>query len=85
MRRILVPAVALFCGAVLLGTKAAQPSYIFVWAGDSAGKASDFLAVVNADPSSSKYGEVVASVPTGAAGAHPHHTEGEMSAIISSR
>ena len=80
MRRILFPAVALFCSAVLLGTKTAQPSYIFVWAGDSAGKASDFLAVVNADPSSSKYGEVVASVPTGVAGAHPHHTEGEMPA-----
>lgn len=55
-------------------------SYVFLWAGDSAGVASDFLAVIDADPRSAQYGRIVASLPTGAAGTHPHHTEAEMPA-----
>jgi hypothetical protein len=51
--------------------------YLFAWAGDSAGKASDFLAVIDATPSSPQYGSVVTSLPTGMAGTHPHHTEVE--------
>lgn len=31
-------------------------------------------------PSSPTYGRIVASLPTGTAGSHPHHTELEMSA-----
>lgn len=58
---------------------AAAPSkYLFVWAGDSAEKASDFLAVIDADRSSPKYGSVLTSLPTGVSGTHPHHTEAEM-------
>jgi hypothetical protein len=53
---------------------------LFLWAGDADGKASDFLAVIDADPASSSYGAIVASIATGAAGAHPHHTEHEMPA-----
>jgi hypothetical protein len=58
----------------------AQParSYLFVWAGDADQKASDFLGVIDADPSSGRYGTIVGSLPTGAAGTHPHHTEPEM-------
>jgi hypothetical protein len=41
---------------------------------------SDFLAVIDATPSSAHYGEVLTSIPTGTAGSHPHHTEGEMPA-----
>ena len=52
--------------------------YLYVWAGDTAHKASDFLAVIDAKPSSPTYGQVVTSVPTGVAGAHPHHTEAEL-------
>ena len=60
---------------------AAPPgSYLFLWAGDSDHKASDFLAVIDADPASPRYGAVVASLPTGESGTHPHHTEHEMSA-----
>lgn len=54
--------------------------YLYVWAGDSARKASDFLAVINADPNSSQYGAVVTSIATGSVGAMPHHTEAEMPA-----
>src|SRR5262245_10678133 len=54
--------------------------YLFVWAGDSTGTASDFLAVIDAAPSSPHYGSVVATLPTGMSGAHPHHTEAEPAA-----
>ena len=54
--------------------------YLYVWAGDSAQKASDFLAVVDANAQSPRYGTVVASLPTGVAGTHPHHTEATLSA-----
>ena len=58
----------------------AAGSYLFVWAGDADGKASDFLAVIDANPASAGYGSIVASVPTGEAGTHPHHTEDVMPA-----
>ena len=58
----------------------AVPSYLFLWAGDADGKASDFLAVIDAAPGSARYGSIVASIPTGTAGTHPHHTELEMPA-----
>ena len=75
---------ALFLPA-LLATLAAchterDSTYLYVWAGDSAAKASDFLAVIDATPSSAHYGSIVASLPTGAVGTHPHHTEAEMPA-----
>jgi len=77
MRRVL--------GAVLLSLcaargGAAQPSYLFVWAGDADAKASDFLGVIDADPKSAGYGKIVASLPVGEVGTHPHHTEHEMPA-----
>ena len=57
-----------------------QKDYLYVWAGDSAQKASDFLAVVDANARSPKYGTVVASLPTGVSGTHPHHTEATLAA-----
>ncbi|MGH7583164.1 MAG: hypothetical protein ACREL5_08070 [Gemmatimonadales bacterium] len=67
--------------AILAGChRSAHPSYLFVWAGDSARKASDFLAVIDATPGSSHYGAVLTSLPTGIAGTQPHHTELEMPA-----
>lgn len=61
-------------------TAESAASYLYVWAGDSAGKASDFLAVIDAAPDSPTYGAVVSRVEVGEAGAHPHHTEAEMPA-----
>lgn len=52
--------------------------YLFVWAGDSDGKDSDFLAVIDARPSAATYGEIVATLPVGANGTFPHHTEYEF-------
>lgn len=58
---------------------ATSPSkYLYVWSGDSAEKASDFLAVIDADPASAKYGSVLTTLPTGVIGTNPHHTEAEM-------
>lgn len=54
-------------------------SFLFVWAGDGEGTASDFLGVIDADRRSPNYGAIVASIPTGVAGTHPHHTENEVS------
>ena len=54
-----------------------QHSYVYVWVSDSAQTASDFIAVIDADASSSAYGTVVSSLPVGAAGM-AHHTEAEL-------
>jgi selenium-binding protein 1 len=50
--------------------------FLFVWAGDQARRAPDFLAVVDFDESSPNYGKVITTVPLPAAGAsgnEPHH------------
>ena len=49
---------------------------LYIWAGDQARTNPDFLAVVNFDEHSPKYGKVVTSVPLpgpGATGNEPHH------------
>lgn len=50
-------------------------SYLFVWAGDDSAKSSDFLAVIDADAGSARYGQVVASVSVPGASGKPHHSE----------
>ena len=79
MRQLLLVAI-LASAAGTVTQPAASGSYLFVWAGDAAGKGSDFLGVIDADRSSSTYAAIVASVPVGQAGTHPHHTEQEMPA-----
>lgn len=77
MRRVLFTVLLVACGAC---RNPSPSSYLFLWAGDADHKASDFLAVIDAESTSATYGKVVASVPTGVAGTHPHHTEHELSA-----
>ena len=79
-RRSFVAAIALSCAACRHDAPPPSGEYLFVWAGDSAGTSSDFLGVIDASPSSPTYGAVVASVPTGVAGTHPHHTEAVLAA-----
>lgn len=57
---------------------AQKNSYLFVWCGDDAKTSSDFLAVIDADPASPRYGQTVASVAVPGAPGTPHHTELEM-------
>lgn len=54
--------------------------YLFVWSGDDAKTGSDFLAVIDANPDSPKYGQALASVAVPGKSGIPHHTELEMPA-----
>ncbi len=60
-----------------------QPSvspYLLIWSGDQRREQPDFLAVLDADPASRTYGQVVRRLPVNASGAMPHHTEYEFPA-----
>jgi hypothetical protein len=46
----------ILAGASCSSRTRAAPSYLFLWAGDADGKASDFLAVIDAVPASPRYG-----------------------------
>lgn len=72
MRNIVWVVLVLLCASV---TFAQQGPYLFVWAGDDAKKASDFLGVLDANPASPKYGQIVASVAVPGPTGTPHHTE----------
>ena len=52
------------------------PKTLYVWAGDQARVAPDFLAVVDFDEDSPRYGRVIGTVPVpapGSSGNEPHH------------
>ena len=52
------------------------PDTLYVWAGDQARVAPDFLAVIDFDEDSPRYGTVLSTVPVpspGSAGNEPHH------------
>ncbi len=80
MRRGLAAAIVISCAACRSEAPRPTGEYLFVWAGDSAGASSDFLGVIDASPSSPTYGSIIASLPTGVAGTHPHHTEAVLAA-----
>jgi len=54
--------------------------YLFAWTGDPAGKGNDFLAVIDADPASPSYGNLVTTVATDQPTGLIHHTEYTMPA-----
>lgn len=57
-------------------TGAAREKYLYVWTGDQARKAPDFLAVVDFDEASKTYGKLLTTVPLpdpGASNNEPHH------------
>ena len=59
------------------GPRANRPAKtLYIWAGDQARIAPDFLAVINFDEDSEQYGKVIRTVPIpapGGAGNEPHH------------
>lgn len=77
MRRLFLFSI-LVLSLTLSSAAGKKKSYLFAWCGDMEKKASDFLAVIDADPESPQYGQVLRTLPTGVAGAVPHHTEIEM-------
>ena len=71
---------AVCCGFLALyayAASAADSSYLFVWTGDADRQDSDFLAVLDANPKSPSYGDILTTVTVGyPSGAH--HSEHRM-------
>ena len=63
------------CAATLLAQKASESRYLVTWVGDIDRSDSDFLAVLDVDPGSKTYTQVLNTVPVDAKGTVPHHTE----------
>ncbi|MGH7558758.1 MAG: hypothetical protein ACREMD_13450, partial [Gemmatimonadota bacterium] len=73
-----VPATA-ETGAREVAERPAEPArHLYVWAGDADRADSDFLAVLDADPASPDYGQVLTTLPVDRRGTWPHHTEHRM-------
>src|SRR3989454_12741282 len=51
--------------------------YLLVWAGDADRQSSDFLAVIDADPTSPSYGKVLRTYPVRSRGNEPHALNAE--------
>lgn len=58
----------------------ASGHYLFAWTGDLAHKGNDFLAVIDADPTSPAYGHLVTTLVTDQQTVRIHHTEYTMPA-----
>ena len=85
MRRFSFALALIFCTVNIFtpaeAQKAAAPDdYLFVWAGDAAKQGNDFLAVIDADPASPAYGQLVTTVVTEQQTKRVHHTEYTMPA-----
>jgi hypothetical protein len=85
MRRFSLALALIFCTVNIFtpaeAQKAAAPDdYLFVWAGDAAKQGNDFLAVIDADPASPAYGQLVTTVVTEQQTKRVHHTEYTMPA-----
>jgi len=85
MTRLLCAAALIFC--VVSGPLKSQDpkttateDYLFAWAGDAGQKGNDFLAVIDADPSSASYGKLVTTLATDQKTIQVHHTEYTMPA-----
>ncbi len=60
--------------------KNAKSPYLLIWGGDKQHGEPDFLAVIDADPSSRTYGHLIRRLPMKESGMMPHHTEYEFPA-----
>src|SRR5438034_779471 len=71
-----VIALLLAAGATRGSAEHGEERHLFIWAGDQARTAPDFLTVVDFDERHEKYGKVITTVPLpgpGATGNEPHH------------
>jgi methanethiol oxidase len=50
-----------------------RESLLYVWTRDATGDGSDFIAVVDADPRSPRFGQIVSTAPTGSTNNEAHH------------
>ncbi len=53
-------------------------SFLYVWTGDADSASADFLAVIDVRRGSATYADVISTVPVGAKGTGPHHTEHQV-------
>jgi hypothetical protein len=81
-----LPALALACCSIGFPMWSQQRQtkapghYMFAWSGDIEGAGNDFLAVIDADPASRSYGQLVTTVVTDQPTMQVHHTEYVMPA-----
>ena len=71
----------LLLSVLACGRPAAGPApsrFLYVWAGDKDEQDSDFLAVVDIEPASPTYGQVVTTEPVAMKGTLPHHLEYQL-------
>jgi 56kDa selenium binding protein (SBP56) len=54
--------------------------YLFAWTGDAEKQSNDFLAVIDADPTSANYGQLLTTLATDQKTGYVHHTEYTMPA-----
>lgn len=88
--RLRVFAVVVLAGAVWTLGCASSPTvaapspgdsqYLYLWTAGADSTASDFLAVYDVRPDSSRYGALITTVPVGSGGNRPHHTEHALDA-----
>jgi hypothetical protein len=74
LRRLTLAVVAIGLLSTRVGA-AHDGHYMFAWAGDPTGTGEDFIAVIDADPSSKHYGELLTSSASGIVSRQVHHTE----------
>ena len=79
VRTLIAIATAMGLATAVAAASPTEGQYLYVFIGDQAGKANDFLAVIDTDPRSATYGKPVAAVATDQVSVQPHHTEYEMS------
>ena len=69
-------AAVLSCATAAPASEPGRPGhYMFAWAGDPDHRGEDFIAVIDADPASPRYGELLASAASGIVTQQVHHTE----------
>src|ERR1700723_2936993 len=85
MTRLLCAAALIFCvvsGPLKSQDRKTTPveDYLFAWAGDAEQKGNDFLAVIDADPSSASYGKLATTLATDQKTIQIHNTTSTMPA-----
>jgi hypothetical protein len=74
-KRLAGTAATMLLAAASASGAAAPRHFLFAWAGDTTGHAEDFIAVIDAQPGSPDYGQLIASVASGIPSQQVHHTE----------
>jgi hypothetical protein len=74
----IVTVIGLFVSLSAQDAKSPAGHYLFAWTGDLARQGKDFLAIIDADPSSPAYGHLVSTLVTDQTTLRVHHTEYTM-------